>query len=297
MNKTAKTAMITALTLCAVGMVLSTAGYFAGGKDFNDSSGHVYISGGTDSARKNLEVMEKQQMNAFTKLNVDFQNFDLDIRKSGDDCYYMEYRLEKGGNENPLTWENKGGELTLQETSSGKGSYYISYDLGNLLHHTETQKQEEINTVILYVPQDARFSEARIQLADGDLTAEQFSCKNMTANFLDGDMILDQGKFADGVITLADGDLKTNHSSFSGNLEINNSDGDVFIQMENGNAAKMNIHLKTTDGDVITDNLPQGKSERKEDSSLYENNVDGATSTLNVICRDGDITLIESAKQ
>lgn len=209
----------------------------------------------------------------------------------------MEYRLEKGGNENPLTWENKGGELTLQETSGGKGSYYISYDLGNLLHHTETQKQEEINTVILYVPQDARFSEARIQLADGDLTAEQFSCKNMTANFLDGDMILDQGKFADGVITLADGDLKTNHSSFSGNLEINNSDGDVFIQMENGNAAKMNIHLKTTDGDVITDNLPQGKSERKEDSSLYENNVDGATSTLNVICRDGDITLIESAKQ
>ena len=90
MNKTAKTAMITALTLCAVGMVLSTAGYFAGGKDFNDSSGHVYISGGTDSARKNLEVMEKQQMNAFTKLNVDFQNFDLDIRKSGDYCYYME---------------------------------------------------------------------------------------------------------------------------------------------------------------------------------------------------------------
>ena len=40
MNKTAKTAMITALTLCVVGMVLSTAGYFAGGKDFNDSSGH-----------------------------------------------------------------------------------------------------------------------------------------------------------------------------------------------------------------------------------------------------------------
>lgn len=226
MNKTAKTAMITALTLCVVGMVLSTAGYFAGGKDFNDSSGHVYVSGGTDSARKNLEVMEKQQINAFTKLNVDFQNFDLDIRKSGDDCYYMEYRMEKGGNENPLTWENKDGELTLQETSGGKGSYYISYDLGNLLHHTETQKQEEINTVILYVPQDARFSEARIQLADGDLTAEQFSCKNMTANFLDGDMILDQGKFADGVITLADGDLKTNHSSFSGNLEINNSDGE-----------------------------------------------------------------------
>ena len=74
--------MITALTLCVVGMVLSTAGYFAGGKDFNDSSGHVYVSGGTDSARKNLEVMEKQQINAFTKLNVDFEDLDLDIRTS-----------------------------------------------------------------------------------------------------------------------------------------------------------------------------------------------------------------------
>ncbi len=28
--------------------------------------------------------------------------------------------MEKGGNENPLTWENKDGELTLQETSGGK---------------------------------------------------------------------------------------------------------------------------------------------------------------------------------
>lgn len=71
--------MITALTLCVVGMVLSTAGYFAGGKDFNDSSGHVYVSGGTDSARKNLEVMEKQQINAFTKLNVDFNLIKRDI--------------------------------------------------------------------------------------------------------------------------------------------------------------------------------------------------------------------------
>lgn len=61
MNKTAKTAMITALTLCVVGMVLSTAGYFAGGKDFNDSSGHVYVSGGTDSARKILRLWKSSR--------------------------------------------------------------------------------------------------------------------------------------------------------------------------------------------------------------------------------------------
>lgn len=308
--------MITGITLCVAGLVLSAAGYFAGGKDFTYASDHVYVSGGADSAKKNLAVMEKQQMDAFTKLNVDFQNFDLDIRTSGDDHYYMEYSLEKGGNENPLTWENKDGELTLQEASGGKGGYYISYDLGNLLNHTEPQKQEEINTVILYVPKETQFSEAKIQLSDGDLILDQGKFENFEADFgdgdvkikdiqctkkmqlksNDGDVILEKADIADGIISLVDGDLKMNHSSLGGNVEIGSSDGDVFIQMENGSAAKTNIHLKTTDGDIVTDNLPQGKSDSKEDTSVYENKVDGATASLNVKCGDGDISLSESAK-
>lgn len=335
MNKITKMAMITGVTLCVAGIVLSAAGYFAGGKDFTYASDHVYVSGEKESSGKDLAVMEKQQIDAFTKLNVDFQDLDLDIRTSGDDHYYMEYKLEKSGNQDPLTWENKDDTLTMQETSGGKGSYYIRYDLGSLVTGSSSQKQEEINTVILYVPKKAQLSEAKIQLADGDLTADQLLCKNLTAKFSDGDMTLDQGVFenfeanfgdsdvkikeiqctkkiqlksddgdiilekadiADGVISLVDGDLKMNHSSLGGDVEISSSDGDVSIQMESGSAAKTDIHLKTTDGDIVTDNLPQGKSGSKEDTSVYENKVDGVTATLNVKCGDGDITLSESAK-
>ena len=316
MNKIAKTAMITGITLCISGILLAAAGYFAGGKDFTYASGHVYVSGGNTSSTENLAVMEKQQIDAFAKLDVDFRDIDLDIRTSGDDSYYMEYRLEKNGNKSPLTWENKDGKLTLQESDGEKGSYYISYDFGNLLTHTESQKQEEINAVILYVPEKAKFSEAKLHLSDGDLILDQGKFENFEANFgdgdvnikdiqctekmqlknNDGDIILEKAQIADGVISLIDGDLKMNHSSFSGNVEIDSSDGDVFIQMENGSAAKTNIYLQTADGDMVTENLPKGQSNSKGDTSVYENNVDDAAATLNVKCQDGDISLRESSK-
>ena len=57
----------------------------------------MYVSGGNSSSRKNLTVMKKEQIDDFTKLNVDFEDFDLDIRTSDDDHYYMEYKLEKTG--------------------------------------------------------------------------------------------------------------------------------------------------------------------------------------------------------
>ena len=52
MNKIAKTALMTGTALCVAGVVLSTAGYFAGGKDFTYASDHVYVSGGNSSAQK-----------------------------------------------------------------------------------------------------------------------------------------------------------------------------------------------------------------------------------------------------
>ena len=108
MNKIAKTALITGTALCVAGVVLSTVGYFAGGKDFSYTSKHFYVSGG-NSSEKDLDIMKKQQIDDFSDLNVDFQDFDLDIRTSEDDHYYMEYRLEKIGGESPLTWGNKDG--------------------------------------------------------------------------------------------------------------------------------------------------------------------------------------------
>lgn len=193
MNKIAKTVLITGTALCAAGVVLSTAGYFAGGKDFTYTSDHMYVSGGNSSSRKNLTVMKKEQIDDFTKLNVDFEDFDLDIRTSDDDHYYMEYKLEKNGRKNPLTWKDKDGELTLEESAGGSGSYYITYDLGIFSTHADlTEKKDALNTVVLYIPEKAQLSEAELQLSDGDFAADQLLCKEMTLELLNGDLMLDK---------------------------------------------------------------------------------------------------------
>ena len=152
--------------------------------------------------------MKKEQIDDFTKLNVDFEDLDLDIRTSDDDHYYMEYKLEKNGKKDPLTWEDKDGELTLKESEGGTGGYFITYDLGVFRTHIEqTQKEDAVNTVILYVPEKAQLLEAEIQLSDGDFTADQLLCEKMTAQLSDGDLMLDKGVFEKFEAKLGDGDL------------------------------------------------------------------------------------------
>ena len=274
MNKIAKTVLMTGTALCVAGVVLSTAGYFAGGKDFTYTSDHMYVSGGNSSSRKNLTVMKKEQIDDFTKLNVDFEDFDLDIRTSDDDHYYMEYKLEKNGRKNPLTWKDKDGELTLEEPAGGSGSYYITYDLGIFSTHADLiEKKDALNTVVLYIPEKAQLSEAELRLSDGDLAADQLLCKEMTLELLSGDLLLDNG-----------------------DMKINSSCGDVSVEMKNGSAEKTNIYLKTADGDVDTEGLSRGKTDNEEDTSVYENKAGASAPTLNVECSDGDITLTESEK-
>ena len=289
---------MTGTALCVAGVVLSTAGYFAGGKDFTYTSDHMYVSGGNSSSRKNLTVMKKEQIDDFTKLNVDFEDFDLDIRTSDDDHYYMEYKLEKNGRKNPLTWKDKDGELTLEESAGGSGSYYITYDLGIFSTHADlTEKKDALNTVVLYIPEKAQLSEAELQLSDGDLNVKELQCTdNMQLKSGNGDVTIKKAELADGQIALSDGDIQIDNSSFNGDMKINSSCGDVSVEMKNGSAEKTNIYLKTADGDVDTEGLSRGKTDNEEDTSVYENKAGASAPTLNVECSDGDITLTESEK-
>ncbi len=335
MNKIAKTALMTGAALCVAGAVLSVAGYFAGGKDFTYASDHFYVSGGNSSDKKDLAVMEKKQIDDFTKLDVDFSDLDLDIRTSDDNHYYMEYKLEKNGKKDPLIWEDKDGKLTLKEYEGSAGSYYVRYDLGIFRTHVQqTETQKYLNTVILYVPENAELSDGDIRLSDGDLTTEQLLCEKLTVKLSCGDMDLDKGKFKDfkatfgdgdfyagdiqaevlklknssgdvtlkktvlggGEISLGDGELQIGDSSFNGDMDISNSDGDVFIEMKAGSVEKTNIHLETTDGDVDASGVSEGRSSEGDSYSVYENKVDTSAPALNVKCGDGDITLTESVK-
>lgn len=111
----------------------------------------------------------------------------------------------------------KDGELTLKESEGGTGGYFITYDLGVFRTHIEqTQKEDAVNTVILYVPEKAQLLEAEIQLSDGDFTADQLLCEKMTAQLSDGDLMLDKGVFEKFEAKLGDGDLDVKRASVYG---------------------------------------------------------------------------------
>lgn len=280
MNKIAKTALMTGTALCVAGVVLSTAGYFAGGKDFTYASDHVYVSGGNSSAHKNLAVMKKEQIDDFTKLNVDFENFDLDIRTSDDDHYYMEYKLEKNGRKNPLTWKDKDGELTLEESAGGSGSYYITYDLGIFSTHADlTEKKDALNTVILYIPEKAQLSEAEIQLSDGDLTVDKLFCKEADVKLSSGDLILTEGEIGDFTAKLGDGDFIADKFK-ADQMELKNSNG--IVKADSAELGAADIELE--DGDLNMKEL------RCTDSfSLKSGN--GDVVLKKAVLKDGEISL------
>ena len=60
-------------TLCGGSCTFHCRIFCWGEKDFTYASDHFYVSGG-NSSDKNLAVMEKQQIDDFTKLDVDFSN-------------------------------------------------------------------------------------------------------------------------------------------------------------------------------------------------------------------------------
>ena len=280
MNKIAKTALMTGVALCVAGVVLSGAGYFAGGKDFTYTSDHMYVSGGNSSPHKNLAVMKKEQIDDFTKLNVDFENFDLDIRTSDDDHYYMEYKLEKNGRKNPLTWKDKNGELTLEESVGGSGSYYITYDLGIFSTHADlTEKKDALNTVILYIPEKAQLSEAELQLSDGDLTVDKLFCKEADVKLSGGDLILTEGEIGDFTAKLGDGDFIADKFK-ADQMELKNSNG--IVKADSAELGAADIELE--DGDLNMKEL------RCTDSfSLKSGN--GDVVLKKAVLKDGEISL------
>ena len=280
MNKIAKTALMTGTALCVAGVVLSTAGYFAGGKDFTYASDHVYVSGGNSSAYKNLAVMKKEQIDDFTKLNVDFENFDLDIRTSDDDHYYMEYKLEKNGRKNPLTWKDKDGELTLEESAGGSGSYYITYDLGIFSTHADlTEKKDALNTVILYIPEKAQLSEAELQLSDGDLTVDKLFCKEADVKLSGGDLILTEGEIGDFTAKLGDGDFIADKFK-ADQMELKNSNG--IVKADSAELGAADIELE--DGDLNMKELRCTDSFRLKSGN-------GDVVLKKAVLKDGEISL------
>ncbi len=256
MKKIIKTALIVGTAFCVTGALMFVCGFAAGGKNFTYKKNHVNISVGNDLTDKDLDVMKKQKIDSFTDLNVDFRNYDLDIRTSDDDSFYMEYKLEKTrGNRASLIWEDKNGTLTLKEAKGAGGSYFVNFDLSNLTDRsTEPEKQNEINTIILYIPQNIRLAQSSITLRDGDVTAEELAADQAELNLDSGDLYVKKGEFGQCVAELGDGDLYFDKLTADG-IDFTADSGDIILKEAETDSAEFTLK----DGNLNSSELTADK--------------------------------------
>lgn len=305
-----KITLLTGLTFCIMGGILTCAGRAAGG--MNALATHQEQNS-TSSSHKNMITKKKSEIDKFQNLQVNMKHLDLYIRTSKDNKYYMEYVLQQVNGKNPLTCQSTQDTLTLTEEIGKTASYYREIHLGigtSLLgrHRTENYK----NIVILYLPAQAVLRECEISLNKGDteiknLTADNLNCTlksgdfsadKLTANNLNctlksGDFSADRLTVDAGKITMDGGDIDCRHTTLNQKLTMQSKEGDISIAIPSRILPKISVQAYTREGDIDAARKYKGKLtiDRKNDTRSYTANEGSFLPQLSIRTEDGDIEL------
>lgn len=94
MKKTNKRLLAAGGILCAVGVLFFGVGIASGGKKYVESADLNRISGtATMDSSDSHAILSKTKIDAFSSVNVDLRNLDLDVKESDDKNFYISYKL------------------------------------------------------------------------------------------------------------------------------------------------------------------------------------------------------------
>lgn len=328
MQKKVKSLLAAGVVLSAVGAGLFAVGAGTGGLAYVGAADLNKIDG--NAKNQASIVMEKTQIEKFDRIEADLSYSNLRILPSGDQNYYLSYEIYRQENEAPVEYEVDNGTMKLSK-HGGSGKLFqidisfISYLLG------KREMLYKDSEVVLYVPQNAVFEDSQIKIddgdlemegvsgknmkldlsygdirlwecsledgtilcADGDLEASELNCRAVQVQLGYGDLSLDKASAEDCAVKLSDGDMEAKELSVQGNLEIENSYGDVELQLASECRDVLSMELKTKYGeiDISEDLAKRGRLTRNEDQADYENEAEASEGMLRVEISDGDIIL------
>ena len=123
MKKTNKRLLAAAGIFCAVGILFFGVGIASGGRNYVKTADLNRISGTAmmDSSDSHA-ILSKTEIDAFSSVNVDLKNLDLDIKSSDDDRFYISYNIETNDGMLPLSYQVQNGVLNVVE-KKGHESY------------------------------------------------------------------------------------------------------------------------------------------------------------------------------
>ena len=305
MKKTNKRLLAAGGIFCAVGILFFGVGVASGGRNYVKTADLNRISGTAmmDSSDSHA-ILSKTEINAFSSLNIDLKNIDLDIQSSDDDNFYISYNIETNDGMLPLSYQVQNGALNIVEKKGHESYSYIHIDI-NFLQEMLGQSHviENSNKVTVYIPKKTDLSsfsckmgygdmnvesvnaqKAVIQNDDGDVTISGCSFENLELSTDLGNLNIKDTALTDSQIKTMDGDVNAENVSFNGKSTFNSSLGDITLSIPEKNLTSLSIQAEASDidipeklGSVMTDEDDNQlvTSEKKTQNSLQLQNTDG----------------------
>ena len=305
MKKTNKRLLAAGGIFCAVGILSFGVGVASGGRNYVKTADLNRISGAAmmDSSDSHA-ILSKTEINAFSSLNIDLKNIDLDIQSSDDDNFYISYNIETNDGMLPLSYQVQNGALNIVEKKGHESYSYIHIDI-NFLQEMLGQSHviENSNKVTVYIPKKTDLSsfsckmgygdmnvesvnaqKAVIQNDDGDVTISGCSFEDLELSTDLGDLNIKDTALTDSQIKMMDGDVNAENVSFNGKSTFNSSLGDITLSVPEKNLTALSIQAEASDidipeklGSVMTDEDDNQlvTSEKKTQNSLQLQSTDG----------------------
>ena len=282
------------------------SGWASGGKAYAETYDLNAMSG---SAKKEdgISTQEKIKLDDFDELQADLTIGDLNILPSGDDSCYLAWRIPSKKGETAVEYRVRDGVLSIEETSAVSDTIYINIDFTEEI--LSGGKQSETG-VILYVPEkkvlkkievtmgfgDVQMNgiqaeSGRLQNADGDITLFGCDMQNIKCKADYGDVELKSGTWENGSITLEDGDAKIQNTKLSGDVSVENSYGDIELELGKKDLERLEITAKTDFGEIDVPDTMENLMQKEEDEQSFSYVPDQPAGRITLMTKDGDISL------
>lgn len=310
MKKTNKRLLAAGGIFCAVGILFFGAGVASGGRNYIKSADLNRISGtATMDSSDSHAILSKTKLDAFSAVNIDLRNLDLDVKESDDDNFYIAYNIETNDGMLPLSYQVQDDTLNIVEKKGHESYSYIHIDV-NFLQEMLGQSHviENSNKVTIYIPKKTDLSsfsckmgyddldieslgvkKAVISCSDGDVKIKDSALNSLEMEMELGDLHLKNTSVTNSQITLDDGDVKAENTVFQGKNKITCSLGDIKLSIPKEVVEGLSIEAEASDID-IPETL--GKVMTDEDDEQVLTTENKPQDSLELKSEDGDIKII-----
>lgn len=294
---------------CVVaGALLLAVGFLNGGKNYVLAA-DLNQWKGSATKEDSTYGLEKTKIDDYSTLNVDLSSLNLQIVSSDDDSYYISYTISDSKEKEPVSYDVKNKILTLKEDSDSNS--YTHIDIGFLTAFLSKDKDftTDENVVILYVPENAKFQNATLNSALGNILLNHVCFESGTVSSGDGDIFIKNSTLKEVAVSaslgdvktydskiracnfeLSDGDFVAKDSEFTGENSISSSLGDIDIEAKKEQLLTLGFDASTSFGDIEVPDFLEGKlHEEDADESSYQRS--GKDGNLKLQADDGDIVI------